>query len=149
MVRDPTAVQVAEEILDLVDRNGIADADVHAASLFERAAAVDADQPPLGIEHRPARVARIDRGVGLQTIGIFQNGAGGILIAMHAGDHAVSHGRPKIGGQQERIADREAPIAHANPVAVGQFGVRKIGATEQLDQSHVARGIESHDHGVV
>ena len=80
---------MAEEVLDLVDRDGIADADVHAAALFERAAAVDADQPALGIEQRAAGVAGIDRGVGLQAVGVFQQRAGRILIAMHAGDDAV------------------------------------------------------------
>ena len=55
----------------------------------------------------------------------------------------------KIGGQQERIADGEAPIADLHLVAVGQFGGGKIVAAEQLDQRHVAGRIEPDDHGVV
>ena len=47
VVDDPPAVQVAEEVLDLVDRDGVAHAHVDAAPLLERAAAVDADQPAL------------------------------------------------------------------------------------------------------
>ena len=47
VIDDPAALQVAEEILDLIDRDGVADADVDAAALLERAAAVDADQPAL------------------------------------------------------------------------------------------------------
>ncbi len=48
MVDDPAAFQQAEEALDLVDRDRVADADVDAAALFERAAAVDADQLAVG-----------------------------------------------------------------------------------------------------
>ena len=44
MIDDPPAVQDAEEILDLVDGDGVAHADAHPAALVERAAAVDADQ---------------------------------------------------------------------------------------------------------
>ena len=47
VIDDPAAVQSAEKVLDLVDRDGVADADVHPAAFLERAAAVDADQPAL------------------------------------------------------------------------------------------------------
>ncbi len=149
MVDHAAALQVAEEILDLVDRDGIAHADVDAPALLERAAAVDADQPPLGVEQRPAGIARIDRRVGLQAVGVFQQRAGRGLVAMHARDHAVAHRGLEIRGQQKRIADGKAPIAGLNFVAVGHFGVRKIVAAEQLDQGHVAGRIDAHDHGVV
>ena len=140
---------MAEEILDLIDRDGIADADVDPAPFFERAAAVDADQPALVVEQRTAGVAGIDRRVGLQAIGIFQQRAGRILIAMHARDHAVGDARLEIGGQQERIADRKAAVAGPHPIAVGHFGSGKIVAAQQLDQGHVAGRIDAHDHRVV
>ena len=90
VIDDPAAMQHAEEILDLVDRDGVADADAHAAAFLERAAAVDADQASLGVEQRAARVARVDRGVGLQAVGVFQQRAGGELVAMHAGNDAIA-----------------------------------------------------------
>ena len=138
MVDDPAAVQDAEEVLDLVDRDGVADADVHPAAFLERAAAVDADQPALGVEQRAARVARIDRGVGLEAVGVFQQRAGRKLVAMHAGDDPVGDGRLQVGGQQEGIAHGEDPIARADLVAVAQFGAGEIVASEELDQGHVA-----------
>ena len=36
VVDDPAAVQRAEKVLDLIDRDGVARADVHPAALFER-----------------------------------------------------------------------------------------------------------------
>ena len=74
----------------------------------------------------------------------------GILVAVHAGDDPVGDRGLEIGGQQERVAHGEAPSRRpATLVAVGQLGVREIVAAEELDQGHVARGIEAHDHGVV
>ena len=80
---------------------------------------------PFGVEQRPARVAGVDRGVGLHAVGVFQQRARRVLIAMHARDDAVADGRLKVGGQQKRIADREAPIADVHLVAVGQLGMRE------------------------
>src|SRR6476661_1198945 len=50
MIDDSPAFEIAEEILDLIDRDRIADADVDAAPLLEAAAAVDADQIAIAIE---------------------------------------------------------------------------------------------------
>ena len=149
VIDDPAALQAAEEILDLVDRDGVADADVHAAALFEAAAAVDADQFAVGVEQRAAGVAGVDRGVGLDAVGVFQQRAGRLLVAVRAGDDAVGHGRLKIGGQQERIADGEAPVADLHLVAVGHLGGGKVVAAQQLDQGHVAGRIDADDHRVV
>ena len=126
MIDDPAALQMAQEPLDLVDRNRVADADVHAAALFERAAAVDADQPAVGVEQRPAGVAGIDRRVGLQAVGVFEQRAGRVLVAMHAGDDAVGDRRLEIVGQQKRIADDVGPIADPHGVAVAELGGGKV-----------------------
>jgi len=40
MVDDPAAAEGAQEVLDLVDRNGVGGADVHPAALLERRPAV-------------------------------------------------------------------------------------------------------------
>src|SRR5256885_1841020 len=69
VVDDPSALQVPQKILDLIDRDRIADADVDPAPFLERPPAIDADQASLGVEHRSTRIARIDRGIGLQAIG--------------------------------------------------------------------------------
>ena len=149
MIDDPPAVQDAEEILDLVDGNGIAHVDAHAAPLVERAAAVDAHNLPLAVEQRAAGIARIDRGVGLQAVGIFQQRAVGELVAMHAGDDAAGDGGLEVGGQQERVAHGKDPVAGAEVVAVAELGMGKVVAAQQLDQGHVAGRIEPDDHGVV
>ena len=149
VIDDPAAVERAEEVLDLVDRDGVARADVHPAALLERAAAVDADQAALGVEQRAAGVAGVDRGVGLDAVGVFQQRAGRKLVAMHAGDDAVGDRGLQIGGQQERVAHGEDPIARADLVAVAQFGAGEIVAAEELDQGHVAGRIDADQHGVV
>ena len=126
MIDDPPAPQDAEEILDLVDGNGIAHVDAHAAPLVERAAAVDAHDLPLAIEQRAAGVAGIDRGVGLQAVGVFQDRAVGELVAMYAGDDAAGDRGLEVGGQQEGVAHGEDPVAGPQAVAVAQFGVGKV-----------------------
>ena len=73
----------------------------------------------------------------------------GDLVAMHAGDDPVGDGGLEVGGQQEGVAHGEDPIAHAEPVAVAQLGGGEIVAAEELDQGHVAGGIEADQHGVV
>jgi hypothetical protein len=44
MIDDSTALQAAEKVLDLVDRDGVADADIDPSPLFERSATVNADE---------------------------------------------------------------------------------------------------------
>ena len=53
MIDDPARFQIADEVLDLIDRNGIAHSDVHPATLLERTAAVDADQSALASNSGP------------------------------------------------------------------------------------------------
>ena len=103
----------------------------------------------MGVEQRPARIAGVDRGVGLDAIGVFQQRAGGELVAMHAGDDSVGDGRLQVGGQQERIAHGEDPVAGADRVAVAQFGAGEIVAAEELDQGDVAGRVDADQHGVI
>ena len=149
VIDNPTASQVAHEVLDLIDADGIPHAHVDASPFFERAATVDADQVAVGIEQRTTGVAGIDRGVGLDAIGVFQQRAGRILVTMDAGHDAVGHGRLKVGCQKKRVANREAPIAHAHFVAVGKRRRGEIVAPDELDQGHVADRINAYDDGVV
>ena len=85
---------------------------------------------PVGVEQRPAGVAGVDRGVDLDAVGVFQKRPGRRLIAVHAADDAVGHGRLKVGRQQKRVAHGEAPVADAHRVAVAQRRVREIVAAE-------------------
>src|SRR5207249_8277284 len=79
VIDDAAALEAAEKVFDLVDRDGVTDTDVDAAALFEAAAAVDADQIAVGVEERPAGIAWVDRRVGLNAVGVFQERAGGRL----------------------------------------------------------------------
>ena len=145
-------LELRQEVLDLIDRDGVADAGVDPAALLERAAAVDADQFALHVEQRAAGVAGVDRRVDLDAVGVFQQRAGRILIAMHAADQAERHGGREVGGQQERIAHRQRPIAGLHLVAVAQLGVGELVARllgQQLDEGHVADLVEADQDGIV
>ena len=103
----------------------------------------------MGVEHRSAGVAGIDGGVGLDAIGVFQDRAGRILIPVYAGYHAVGNRRTKVGCQQERVANGEAPVADLHGVAIGHFGKGEVVSAQQLDERHVAGWIDPDDHRVV
>ena len=47
------------------------------------------------------------------------------------------------------IAHGERPVADLQGVAVAQPGDRKIFASEELDEGHVAGGVDADDHRVV
>ena len=55
----------------------------------------------------------------------------------------------KVVGQQERIAGGERPVADAHRVAVADLGDGKVVAAQQLDERHVADGVDADEHGVV
>ena len=50
VVRIQTRAEMAEEVLDLVDGNGVADSRVDSATLFERDPAIDPNQLSLQVE---------------------------------------------------------------------------------------------------
>ncbi len=103
---------------------------------------------PSAVEQRAARVAGVDRGVGLQAVGVFEQRAGRILVAVHAGDDAEGDRGLEVVGQQERIADDIDPIADAAGVAVAELGGGKVVVAKQLDEGDVAARIEADEHGV-
>src|SRR3954451_13720862 len=141
MIDDASALEAAQEILDLIDRDGIADADVDAAAFFKTSTAVDSDEVAISIKKRPARIARIDGGIGLDAVGVFQERAGGWLVAMGPGNDAKGHGRLQIGREKEWIADGKTPVADFHIVAIGHHGGGKIIAAQELNQGHIAGGI--------
>ncbi len=147
-----SGAQMAEEVLDLVDRDRVADAGIDAAALIERTAAVDADQFALHVKERPAGIARVDRGVDLDAIGVFEQRPCRILVAMHAGNQAEGDGGREVGREQERIAHGQRPVALLDLVAVAQRGEGKLLALrfgEQFDQRHVADLVDADDNRVV
>ncbi len=144
--------QLTQEVLDLVDRDGVADSRVDPAALLERAPAIDADQLAGHVEQRAARVARVDRGVDLDAVGVLQQGAGRVLVAMHSADQAEGHGRSEVGGQHERVAQGQRPVARLDLVAVSHPGVGELVARllgQQLDQGHVADLVQPDQDGVI
>ena len=80
MIHNPPATKVPHEIPDLVDGNRVTDSHVDTAPLFDRNPPIDSNQPPVRVKQRTARVAWIDRGIGLDTVGIFQQRTGRVLV---------------------------------------------------------------------
>lgn len=96
------------EFLELIDdvhrklrRHGKADTDRHAGLRKDRR--IDADDLTLHVEERTARIAAVDRRVGLDETVV----GSGIDIATACGDDTHGHGYAKA----ERIADDHHPIA--------------------------------------
>src|SRR5205814_9330657 len=94
------AHQFGGHLLGEVRRDREADADRAARGRIDRR--VDADDLAIHVEHRPARIAAIDRRVGLQEIVI----GAGLDVALprrqDAGRYAAA--------EPERVADRQYPI---------------------------------------
>src|SRR5712691_8535038 len=104
--RDPDAApfdftvsdQLVHDLACHIDRDGKADADIAATRRQYRR--VDTDHPPLQIDQRTARIARIDRGVGLNEI----------LVAFDAETAAPERADDPRGhslAETERVADCE------------------------------------------
>ena len=74
------------------------------------------------------------------------------LVAVDAADQAEGHGRREVGGQQERVAHRQRPVAGAGLVAVAERHERERRALllgQQLDEGHVADLVQADEDGVV
>src|SRR5262249_18332486 len=147
-----SAAQLAEEVLDLIAGDGVAGTGVDPAAFFKRASAVDANDFPVEIEEGTAAVARIDRRLGLQTVGVFENETGWMLIPVRAADDAEGDRRREVGGQEKRVPHRQRPIANAYLVAVAQDSKRKrlpLLLGQELDERDIADRVESDKHGVI
>ena len=111
MVDDAPGAQITQEVADLIDRDRVAGARVHSAALRNRDAAVNADQFAGPVEERSAGIARIDRRVDLQAVGVFQNRIGRVLVAVDAAHDAEGRRRLKIRGEQKRVSEHIDPVA--------------------------------------
>src|SRR3954453_10851019 len=128
-----------------VDRDREADADVAVAAAAGLDLGVDPDHASGGIDQRPARVAGVDRGVGLNHV-VDREPVGGLDLALEGGDDAARHRAVEAEG----VADRHHRIAHAylRGVAEGE-GVKLVGRGFDLEQGDVTGGISAHDFGRV
>ncbi len=98
-----------------VDRDREADADAAAAAAAGLDLGVDADHPAGRVEQRAARVARVDRRVGLQDV-VDREAVGRRDLALQRGDHA---GRQRA-FEVERVADRVHRVADLSGARVAE-----------------------------
>ena len=107
---------------------------------------VDADHLALGVEQRAARVAGVDRRVGLDDL-VDREAVGRLDLALEAGHDA--RGRRAV--EAERVADRDHAVADLRLVGVGELeradaaGVARV----DLDGGEVGRGVDAEHLGVV
>ncbi len=102
---------------------------------------VDPDHFSIDIQKRPARVARIDRSVGLDEVLIGLNTHVG---APRGGNNADRHGAV----QAERVADRNRPLPHVQFVRITKDRHRQVGYV-YLDNRDVALGVAADNLGIV
>src|ERR671930_577817 len=118
-----------------VRRHGEADADVALGGARGGDLRVDADHAPGLVEQRPARVAGVDRGVGLDDL-VDREAVGRLDLAPDAGHDAL--GRRAV--QAERVADGDGGVAHLD--------LARIGELQRLDAARLAARVDVHDREV-
>ncbi len=94
----------------LGERGGDCETDPDRAAGGREDRRIDADDLAVHVEHRPAGIAAIDRGVGLQEIVI----GAGVDVALAGRQDA----RRDAAAEPEWIADRQHPVADARRIAV-------------------------------
>ena len=122
---DP-GIQMAEEVLDLVNRDRVAHTNIHPPTFLQRNAAINTNQLAPHIEQRPARIPGIDRGINLNAIGIFEDSTSRRrLVAVCPADQAEGHRRREIECHREGIAHRQRRITHLDLIAITERHERK------------------------
>ncbi len=108
--------ELCEHGLDGAARDGEADA-LNARIRGHHFHVRNADDLPEHIEQRPAGIALVEGGVGLQ-----QSHAAAVIadIPLDGGDDAVCEREAEV--LAERIADRRHPVAHGKAVAQAELG---------------------------
>ena len=100
---------------------------------------VDADEAPGDIHQRPARVAGVNRGVGLDKALVILDANATVSRADNPMRHGLAH--------PEGIADRQHQIAHPHFLALSQRdGGQVVGVN--LDDRDVTLGIKSNHLGL-
>ena len=118
---------------------GIANESAHVAAGARKDQRVDADDFALDVEQRAARIAGVDRGVGLDVrdeVFLRQIAA---LRADDAGGHRVL--------EAERLADRDHPFADLQLVGVADRDLRQVLRLD-LEQRHVGALVGADDLGL-
>ena len=113
------ALQAGDHVADGVGGHGEADPDVAVAAPARLDLRVDADHPPVRVEQRPARVAGVDRRVGLDHR-VDLEAVGRLDVA------AGARHDPRRGGlrEPERRADRDRELARSAPCSSPRARVR-------------------------
>src|SRR5215207_1336599 len=136
----PLADELRQDAPGDVDGDG--EADAHGAAAVGREdLRVDADHAPLRVEQRPAGVARVDRGVGLD--GALDDAAVARLDGpLEAGDDAGRQ-RPV---EPERVADGQDLLADREAVAVAhRHDLERLAHAGDLDDGEVGVGVAADD----
>ena len=134
---DPAATHLAEAPQLLDDRHGDfgrnreADADRAAGRRHDRG--VDADDLAADVEQRPAGIAAVNRGIGLDVVVV----RAGIDVAVESRDDARRH----RAAEAERVADRQHPFA--DPKRVGAAEQRALSAGLPASTLSSARSVLS------
>ena len=123
----------------LGERGGNREADADAAAGGREDRGVDADHLAPEVEHRAARIAAVDRGVGLDEIVI----GAGVHVARPRRDDAGGHGA----AEAERVADGDDPIADPGDVGVAPFEEGKLVLAFDLQKRKVGLGVAADDLG--
>ena len=131
-------LELGDDGLGESGRDRKADPDRAAGRRVDRR--VDADDLAVHVEHRPAGIAAIDRGIGLQEIVIGARIDVPLARRENAGGDAAA--------QTERVADRQHPVADARDVAVapGCRAQRLVGL--DLQQRDIRLGVASDQLGL-
>ena len=136
-------------MFDLIERNGVSPANIDPPSFFKRATPVDSNEVAVFVEQRATGIAWVDGGICLDAIGIFKERASWVLVAMNSGNDSIGYGWIEVSGQKKGVADRKAPVAHANFVTVLQRCYRKIIPSKKFDQGNITDRINAHQDGIV
>ena len=143
--RDLAGAQLRNQLAHAVDRDGEADADVALLAGVGEDRGVDADHLAARVEQRAARVAGIDRGVGLQHVGaaLFGDRQARARVALITPTLTVW---PRPNGLP--IATTQSPgcICDESP---NFTSVRSRLRVDQLDQRAVGQRIAADDLGFV
>ena len=118
MVHNAAGTQLPEKIHGLFDRNGVSNADIHAATLLKRTSTVDSNQLTTNIEKRPTRVTRVDGSIGLNAIAIFENRTTWVLVSTNTTNQTIRDGGLEIGGQHKWVSCSKAPLSNSDLVAI-------------------------------
>jgi hypothetical protein len=136
--RGAPALGGGDDAFHHIDGNGEADADTAARTRIDRR--IDADQPPVEIDERAARIARIDRRIRLNEESVVADAG---LRARQRRNDALRHRL----ADAEGIADRDDEIAHFNRVRIAKLEHRESLVALDLEHGQIRARIAQHDLG--